>query len=447
MLLEIQSRGMDATGIAYPAPDGKFQIHKIDQPAALFVRQRLCVPKRQTTAIMHTRFATQGHESFNGNNHPIPAGTVVGVHNGMISNDWSLFMDIKKVVGRPVRQADVDSEAIFALLGYIDQPVTKSLEEIRGSAAIAWYDRAKGSDPEVLHLARLNGSPLIICETEGGSLLFASTKAAILKGLEAGHLMPKKIREVEEGVYLTVLDGEIRTVQTFQPARSYVYNSRQLTRYTPAWDESDYDFETWNGTLDSRTYTGRGRTVTALRADLEAELAEAGGNEADDDERLEQWLEENASSHTETEALKDKDEQAIRMRFAKAPYINSGHFDVEHVIEPMSESQYLACENHVERENAIEKWCNGIQGSAEAVTRSATHLKASARPGDAVRCDVAGTSLIGHVVRLPETFPHGEYVLRLFSPNKKRKHGFESVLVSKPYHEFQTVEERKAMSA
>src|SRR5258708_7551026 len=84
MLLSIESRGRDATGFAFRDVNGEFQIHKADIDATLFVKHRLCLPRNTRTWISHTRFATQGEPTFNENNHPILAGSVVGVHNGHV---------------------------------------------------------------------------------------------------------------------------------------------------------------------------------------------------------------------------------------------------------------------------------------------------------------------------------------------------------------------------
>jgi hypothetical protein len=71
------------------------------------------VPLR--AVIGHTRSQTKGDRKFNVNNHPIVAGNIIGVHNGMISNDDILF---KKFEDKIQRAGQVDSEIIFRLIDY-----------------------------------------------------------------------------------------------------------------------------------------------------------------------------------------------------------------------------------------------------------------------------------------------------------------------------------------
>jgi glucosamine 6-phosphate synthetase-like amidotransferase/phosphosugar isomerase protein len=58
----------------------------------------------------HTRMPTKGSRWRNVNNHPLVAGHVVGVHNGIIVNDDRIFAH----TGLP-RSGEVDSEVIFRL--------------------------------------------------------------------------------------------------------------------------------------------------------------------------------------------------------------------------------------------------------------------------------------------------------------------------------------------
>lgn len=254
MLLEIEKRGRDATGFAYLDPTGEFQVHKSDLPAHVFVNRRLCVPKQARTVIMHTRFATQGDPRWNANNHPIPAGSVVGVHNGHVSNDDQLFAQMQHWVGRDVRVAQVDSEAAFALLGFIDQPITESLELIRGGAALAWLDRTD-TLPNTLHLARLNSSPMCVATTKDGSLFFASTEETVLLGVKAAGLRVNDIMLLKEGVYLTVNHGEILSIEEFKPA-SYISSTyKKRGTATSAGYMYDYgeDWESWEGSVAGTT--------------------------------------------------------------------------------------------------------------------------------------------------------------------------------------------------
>lgn len=136
--------------------------------------------------IGHTRAQTQGTYKNNKNNHPIICGKTVGVHNGMISSDNAIFMDLRKK--KIERIAQVDSEAIFAL---IDSHITdglsfkdairKASEDLKGSYACAAVNADKKNS---LMLFR-RGSPIQMADFENlGIAVFASSMNIIRDALE-----------------------------------------------------------------------------------------------------------------------------------------------------------------------------------------------------------------------------------------------------------------------
>jgi len=121
-----ESRGRDASGVAIIWANGICQVLKMAVPASSLVAmdgygqllERLgdgviCI-------LGHTRKPTKGSPELNANNHPIRAGHVIGVHNGVIQNDDDLFK-----AHRFTRSGQVDSEVIFRLL---DAPCAMSAE-------------------------------------------------------------------------------------------------------------------------------------------------------------------------------------------------------------------------------------------------------------------------------------------------------------------------------
>jgi glucosamine--fructose-6-phosphate aminotransferase (isomerizing) len=205
MLLDIEHRGRHATGTAYITEDNRLRLHKKAIAASDYVNslgERLC--DRAKTAILHTRWATQGDPKHRENNHPIHRGDIVLTHNGHINNDDSLF----KRLNVP-RRGQVDSEAVAALLAFTrdNYHPTEVLPAVRGTAALAWFTFKDGRD--TLHLARVQSSPLIIAQTMSGSFLYASTHEAIMN---AAHWIESDLEwdyVVPEGEYLRVIDGRL----------------------------------------------------------------------------------------------------------------------------------------------------------------------------------------------------------------------------------------------
>lgn len=211
LLLDIDSRGGHATGAAY-FTRGEARIDKAPGRAPEFVRRDFAMGPKVTNFILHTRFGTHGPASRNVNNHPIDVGGIIGVHNGVIWNDDALFARI----GADKRLAEVDSEAIFATLLHGREKAPDALARVEGSAAVAWLETY--GDPDVLHLSRISRSPLVFAFTEAGSLIFASTAAAIRRAtIKTGLAVVGGPYELEEGVYLRVRNGEILTRLRFEP--------------------------------------------------------------------------------------------------------------------------------------------------------------------------------------------------------------------------------------
>lgn len=355
LLLGIEERGRDATGAAWRDRHGETIVQKYDINATKFT-PLLALDKRAPVAVLHTRLATQGDPSNNLNNHPIRAEHIVGIHNGMVSNDWELFADAKNYH----RQGRVDSEAIFATIARVDDKftLTDALEAPEARMALAWLDDHDTRD-EVLHIARGDGSPLVVGQTHAGTLIFASTEKAVLRGAKAVGLDLPYLEEVGEGEYFTVFQGRIVNVEKFAPRPqfySYSYSNRKSSGVLiPSGSTTTTTTRATTGTfggdyLDMK-YLDVDTPITLMPYKDAAELNKTR------DRNVSAWVEDHTHDVQTGEALSDHD-----------------------------------------------------------IFEQAAQQGAFLRPGSWVTTYVKDEVCDAQVYRMPRTFPEGDYILRVLIP-------------------------------
>lgn len=175
LLVGLQKRGNDATGVALQYANGHWVSYKNNVPAWNFVTSNEFVEwmKEKMTPevvaiIAHTRAATQGTPRDAANNHPLTSEHCALVHNGMISNETTLFSTLKLK-----RQGEVDSDILRAIVEEygITAKGVDNLNKVNGSAAIAAFHT---KFPGKVLIAR-SGSPLTIGSTSN-FFAFASEK-------------------------------------------------------------------------------------------------------------------------------------------------------------------------------------------------------------------------------------------------------------------------------
>jgi glucosamine 6-phosphate synthetase-like amidotransferase/phosphosugar isomerase protein len=177
LLLGIEHRGFDATGIAaVGAASGALHIEKADTEASNFNWWRSNLPETPRSVLLHTRFATKGSPMKLENNHPIRYNNIVVTHNGHINNDDELFSD--ECLSR---NAEVDSEAIAAVFDkYGIDKAHIPLGKFDGNMAVAVADLRK---PNTLVLAKGQSSPLYYYNATEG-IMWASTEQTIIEASE-----------------------------------------------------------------------------------------------------------------------------------------------------------------------------------------------------------------------------------------------------------------------
>ncbi|MFQ5763438.1 MAG: hypothetical protein ACE5GT_00775 [Rhodospirillales bacterium] len=129
--------------------------------------------------IGHCRLVTAGTETITGNNQPIIADHSVGVHNGIVTNDETLWRQHPEIT----RELDSDSEIIFRLIDRhceaapdIPAAVGRIFAEIEGAASIAFFR----DDAEVMALATNTGS-LYFAHLADARVFVFSSERYILK--------------------------------------------------------------------------------------------------------------------------------------------------------------------------------------------------------------------------------------------------------------------------
>jgi glucosamine 6-phosphate synthetase-like amidotransferase/phosphosugar isomerase protein len=212
LLAGIAERGADAVGYAHRTPGTAIAVHK-QRSGATALLDRIQVPEDATKLLVHVRDYTKGHPSLAANNHPIRHGAVVGVHNGIISNDDKLFDEHGLARAEP--EMTVDSEIIFALAEVSRGRTAAALEQLYGSMAAAWLDEGRSE----LLLARGLGRPLWIGLGKR-ELFFASTRLALELAESYAGLKLKK-SQLDEGTVIAVENGAIVARDTFTLDRSF----------------------------------------------------------------------------------------------------------------------------------------------------------------------------------------------------------------------------------
>lgn len=192
---ETEIRGFDATGVVFVDKED-IAVLKAPMRASDFVQTKefstanleyfkLNRSSGTISVIGHCRAKTKGTPRDNNNNHPIVTKNIVGVHNGVITNDEELFDRYHGGYSTSFgRRGKVDSEIIFRLIDYYanqqsrttTDAIQRMSELVEGSYACAMVER---QNPFLLWLFRKTGS-LVVCHyNQCGIVVFASLESSI----------------------------------------------------------------------------------------------------------------------------------------------------------------------------------------------------------------------------------------------------------------------------
>lgn len=174
--------------------------------------------------IGHVRYATHGIPEYDGNNHPVKHGDIMGVHNGVLRNHAAIL----KETGREDPKSKVDSEAIFAAVDKWGH--RGGLRRIEGDM-VAVYARL--SRPNTVYFARSFGRPLVLARTKANNLVFAS-ELGVLNEVFGRAL--SEVRELRRYQVLRVVNGRVQESYRYQeePAEQWQETPLRPTRSLPA---------------------------------------------------------------------------------------------------------------------------------------------------------------------------------------------------------------------
>lgn len=224
---EMEDRGHDSWG----ATNGT-DIIRVMGPVTTSLHRYLPELAEWTRAIFHTRAASQGSVCLE-NQHPFVyhgggepgtpewRRTVVGIHNGIVSNHSSLNSKYQ-------RNFAVDTMHIFQ--HFADR---LSTGEIQGYGNLAWYLTTPDHPEGVLHLCRFNNEALHIARLETGELVFASTAEPIRRAARMAGTSVKQFVTIEEEFVYYVKFEPTGVPTLFKSARKLPFGTRSSYSSTP----------------------------------------------------------------------------------------------------------------------------------------------------------------------------------------------------------------------
>lgn len=241
LLLGIEKRGEDSTGVATIRGNGDIWIEKAELKASEFIKHRTSLDKKVKSILLHTRYATQGHQSNLLNNHPIDYGNAVIIHNGHINNDDELFTDENLD-----RKAEVDSEIIAALFDkHGIEKAHLTLQKLSGGFAIAAIDQRK---PTALVLAKGMRSPLVYYKNDN-FIVWASEAKAITSAFDIYMDSGPDWKDMEngkEGEIIYIEHGKLENLKfevkrpVYTATKAYDFTKRSSS-IVDSWDNWGLD--------------------------------------------------------------------------------------------------------------------------------------------------------------------------------------------------------------
>lgn len=209
-LESLEYRGYDSAGIAYVNKNGINTIKTTGKVLNLKEKVEFEDLSQVSCGIGHTRWATHGGVSDT-NSHPHSCGQITLIHNGIIENYLELEHMLATKGIYPVSQTDSEIVAMLINSIYTGDPIeaiTKATKLLDGAYAFCIMFADK---PGVIYCLR-NGSPLVACHSDEGSLI-ASDMVALIKYSKEYFVLPEHHIAVlsKDTIMVTNLEGDVVT--------------------------------------------------------------------------------------------------------------------------------------------------------------------------------------------------------------------------------------------
>jgi len=208
-LRRLEYRGYDSAGLAIQATNGLEVVRsvgKLDNLSRALEGRSL----PGTVGVGHTRWATHGRPT-EPNAHPLVAGDVAVVHNGIIENHVTLRRQLE--ADGVVFASDTDTEIVAhlvhrALKGDVSlfDAVKTALSSLQGAYALAIVSARQ---PDRIVVAK-NASPLVIGLGDGETLCGSDVPALLMHTRQMLFLEDGEIAELTSGgARVETLDGQL----------------------------------------------------------------------------------------------------------------------------------------------------------------------------------------------------------------------------------------------
>ena len=212
--LSMETRGTDSAGIAtinetVHILKKAIASHKLMKDKAY----NQLLKDNPRIVIGHTRLATTGLVTDD-NAHPFLKGSIVGAHNGIVSN----YLTING-------KAQVDSEVIFELLDKNKNNFEKAFKKLSGSFAITWVDM---NNPEEVFLTATD-NPLAVAYVPSLKTIFWASEEFMLR------IVLKSV-----GLKFQLSEAEDNTVYCIK-------KDLKITKHKIAFKEPDISWQKYTG--------------------------------------------------------------------------------------------------------------------------------------------------------------------------------------------------------